>query len=487
MGITLCAIALGLSLITNGSAQGKAHVVLPGETLSHIAARYGVSVERLSQANGLSNVHKLSIGMQLRVPAALKPAAQKASPASGAKKNCAALKGDTDWSIAKRLGVSVQALHQANPGIDWRKLQIGQTLRIPGAHKQSIFAKALAAPSLAKPASAAPASGKAYAVRKGDNDWVIAARVGTTPSKLRAANPGVLWTKLQIGQTLRLPSGARFASLGGPDPRPVLSRHAYLARDAVNIRRSPNTNAAVVAKGNKGTYVSVLDRESGWYKLKFPRGTVGWVRGDMLQPISATRVAQLRRTATNRTTTRNPRSQPASGGKKTYVAYHPATGHAVVDSAIDLLGTRYRWAQASRSGTDCSGLTTQVYKQYGVKLPRRSREQAKVGMAVSKDELKPGDLVFFKTNRGSRINHVGIYMGDGKFVHASSSKGSVRVDRLDDGYYQRRYAAARRVKSSKPPAKKPKPKEEDADPKKEAEKSSVPPDGAPDPAGDGGG
>jgi len=86
-----------------------------------------------------------------------------------------------------------------------------------------------------------------------------------------------------------------------------------------------------------------------------------------------------------------------------------------------------------------------VLLSHGIKAPHSSRQLYKLGKPVSRDQLQPGDLVFFNTN-GRGISHVGIYIGDQKFVHASSAGGKVRVDPLDTGYYQRRYVGARRVR-----------------------------------------
>jgi hypothetical protein len=99
----------------------------------------------------------------------------------------------------------------------------------------------------------------------------------------------------------------------------------------------------------------------------------------------------------------------------------------------------------SRSGTDCSGFTSQVFRSLGVKLPRVSREQANVGVPVSGSQMKKGDLVFFRTSRGRRITHVGIYVGNGKFIHADTGAGHVAESSLSDGYYRNRFVTARRV------------------------------------------
>ncbi len=112
--------------------------------------------------------------------------------------------------------------------------------------------------------------------------------------------------------------------------------------------------------------------------------------------------------------------------------------------ARSYLGTPYVYGGASPDGFDCSGLVFHVYREVGVSLPRTAGAQASAGRHVNRTSLLPGDLVFFRT-RGTRISHVGIYVGEGRFVHAPSSGKTVRVDSLDDPWWLRRYAGARRV------------------------------------------
>ncbi len=108
-------------------------------------------------------------------------------------------------------------------------------------------------------------------------------------------------------------------------------------------------------------------------------------------------------------------------------------------------GTPYRWGGARRgSGVDCSAYTRAVMRSvYGVKLPRTSVEQFRVGLPVTRGRLRRGDLVFFNIN-GRGVSHVGIYLGGGKFTHASNSDG-VTIDKLSSPYYRKRYVGARRV------------------------------------------
>jgi cell wall-associated NlpC family hydrolase len=120
-----------------------------------------------------------------------------------------------------------------------------------------------------------------------------------------------------------------------------------------------------------------------------------------------------------------------------------ARGNEVVEVAEQYLGTPYRSGGTTSNGVDCSGLTVAVYREVGVKLPRSSDEQARVGEPVARDHLAPGDLIFFGSS--GNVSHVGIYKGDGEFIHASTSARSVRFDRLDTTYFRNRYLTARRV------------------------------------------
>lgn len=115
--------------------------------------------------------------------------------------------------------------------------------------------------------------------------------------------------------------------------------------------------------------------------------------------------------------------------------------------AKSLLGTPYAYGGTSPSGFDCSGFTSYVFGAFGIKLERVSTDQAKQGMEISKENLKPGDLVFFDTNGGhSVINHTGIFIGDGKFIHASSGTSScVIISDLTTGYYAGNFMTARRI------------------------------------------
>jgi cell wall-associated NlpC family hydrolase len=118
-------------------------------------------------------------------------------------------------------------------------------------------------------------------------------------------------------------------------------------------------------------------------------------------------------------------------------------GEELADFALRLRGLPYRYGGATRDGFDCSGLVFYTHRQFGVTVPRTSREQARAAREIKQSKLRRGDLVFFKI--GSRlVNHVGIYIGDRRFVHAPGAGKPVTVNSLDDEYYAQRFSSAGR-------------------------------------------
>jgi cell wall-associated NlpC family hydrolase len=116
----------------------------------------------------------------------------------------------------------------------------------------------------------------------------------------------------------------------------------------------------------------------------------------------------------------------------------------IVRTANQFIGIRYRWGgQASDTGFDCSGLTMVVYRLNGLELPRSSRQQWKTGRPVYPGQLSKGDLVFFATSGGKRVSHVGIYVGNNKFLHAPGSSRKIRISAMSNKYYKSRYLGAR--------------------------------------------
>lgn len=129
---------------------------------------------------------------------------------------------------------------------------------------------------------------------------------------------------------------------------------------------------------------------------------------------------------------RSPRPSPSEAGAR------------VADTALRLEGTPYRNGGSDKSGFDCSGLVQYVFARHGVKLPRSVRDQFQAGLAVPRQSLVAGDLVFFSTTAPG-ATHVGIIVRDDWFVHAPSGRGVVRTERLGADYWSRHYIGARRI------------------------------------------
>src|SRR3954463_1500982 len=139
----------------------------------------------------------------------------------------------------------------------------------------------------------------------------------------------------------------------------------------------------------------------------------------------------------------------SSGGARSFLSGMASKAGDVVVGALNMIGVRYRWGgNTPDSGLDCSGFVRYVFQDtLGMTLPRRAEEMSRVGEMVRVSELKPGDLVFFNTMRRT-FSHVGIYIGDNKFVHSPSTGSTIRVDDMDSGYWEKRFTGARRIETS---------------------------------------
>ena len=195
----------------------------------------------------------------------------------------------------------------------------------------------------------------------------------------------------------------------------------------LNLRKGPGTSYSVIRTLSKGTAVTVHSSSNGWSKISV-NGVEGYVSTSFLS-------------STNPSTSES--SSSSSSNSSTSVSVDK-----VLDFAHQQLGKPYVWGAQGPNGFDCSGFTYYVFKNAaGITLPRTSSAQSKYGTYVSKSNLKAGDLIFFDTvgpNNGA-VTHVGIYIGNGQFIHAASGQGKVVINNLNSTYYVNAYVNARRV------------------------------------------
>jgi len=129
---------------------------------------------------------------------------------------------------------------------------------------------------------------------------------------------------------------------------------------------------------------------------------------------------------------------------RVYQHYNPIN-IKIENTAKSLLGITYKYGGNGPYQYDCSGFTKYVFSRQGISIPRVSRDQAKVGQLVRWNQLQKGDLIFFDSSSSSRVSHVGIYLGFGKFIHASSSKKQITISNINGRYYKKHFQWGRRL------------------------------------------
>ncbi len=263
---------------------------------------------------------------------------------------------------------------------------------------------------------------------------------------------------------------------------PVTAEPALVRVALTSVHRAPSGGSERVTEVLLWDRVEVLERQSGWARVfvpeqyRTPRGYPGWIRSDHLvsgqrpdlssvtvrSPSAALKALPEpigKKLMTAYLGTRLPVAETREGWYRVHLPGQQATlwvaaeevaheepvaqGRSVVEAAASLHGTPYLWGGMTERGVDCSGLVYTTYRLHGYTLPRDADQQFEVGTPVAKQDLQPGDLVFFGAN-SSDITHVGIYRGDHEFVHASSRSG-VAAGSLLYGYYSGRFQGARRI------------------------------------------
>ena len=216
----------------------------------------------------------------------------------------------------------------------------------------------------------------------------------------------------------------------------------------VNMRTGPGTSYQAIGKSSEGDLAYIIGFNKQWYKVIWG-DEICYIRSDYL----TLQEAPYENRASSKsplffrrgTSTGTPVSVSALKQSSNYIPGSSAsTADKIIATAKQYIGVPYVWGGTSPKGFDCSGLVQYVFKAHGISLNRTAETQYKHGSYVSKNNLKPGDLVFFQNTYKAGISHVGIYIGNGQFIHASSSKG-VTISNLSSSYYTSHYYGARRI------------------------------------------
>lgn len=191
---------------------------------------------------------------------------------------------------------------------------------------------------------------------------------------------------------------------------------AIVNTDKLNVRTSPSTDASIWTQISKEERYSVVQQLDGWVQIELDGGDE---EGDDSAYIS---------TRDNNVEVRYALTEAIKFSPLEELANQQASRrNQIVNFAIKYVGNRYVWGGTSlTNGADCSGFVQSVMHNFGITLPRTSREQAKVGRAIKSSEMRPGDLIFYANSSGT-INHVAMYIGNGQIVHAASSKSGIKI------------------------------------------------------------
>ena len=298
-------------------------------------------------------------------------------------------KGDTLSAIAQKYHTTVTKMRKTNGLKKGEVLKLGRSLKVPKNTSSSNKKKKVV--KVTKRAHKKPTK---HVVKSGDTLSGIAHKNHTTIAKVRKANNLKKGQTLKLGKVLKIPNSS-YAKRTKKKTFKIAKvkkspQDKKLARALMNIK----SNKPAKSKGSKSQKI-VLDDI-------FFSGT--------------------------------------SNGKSANIT----------KLAKKKLGRKYVWGAVGQKNTfDCSGLTSYVCKKNGISIPRRAIAQSKHGKYVNRSDLKPGDLIFFDTSKKRKgyVNHVGIYLGNDKFIHASSAKKKVVITKLGKSFYSKRYKGARRVAS----------------------------------------
>ncbi len=310
--------------------------------------------------------------------------------------------GETLYTIAHANHTTIEEVKKANGLKKGERLKIGRVLKVP---TNTYFPNKKKSTKMAHKTIKKKTSHRfaKHSIKKGETLYAIAHKNHTTIAEVQKANGLKKGETLKIGRVLKVPTN---------------TYHVPKAKLAKTTHKNKKIKVAKIhKKGNKKLVASLSNLET--IPLK------------------------------KRTASKKKKNTSFSLGDLLFSTHssHSSKSSKITSLAKKKLGRRYVWGATGEKNTfDCSGFTTYVYKKNGIKLPRRAIAQSKYGKYIPRKKLQKGDLIFFDTSKHHRgyVNHVGIYLGNGKFIHASSAKKKVVITSLNKAFYSQRYKGARR-------------------------------------------
>lgn len=210
----------------------------------------------------------------------------------------------------------------------------------------------------------------------------------------------------------------------------------------VNLRKGPSTSTSMLDQLKSGEEVEIFGFNCGWYKVRY-ENQVGYIRSDLValleKPANNTGIAA---SSSNNGSSASSGSSSNSNGSSTSSSSSDR-GQEIATYAQQFVGYPYVYGGSSPSGFDCSGFMQYVFAQFGYSINRTATAQLANGTYVEYNDMRPGDIIYF--GYGSTASHVGMYIGNGQFVHAQNSSTGVVITSLSESWYANRYLCAHRI------------------------------------------
>ncbi|PKB15773.1 LysM peptidoglycan-binding domain-containing protein [Flavobacterium sp. 5] len=439
------------------------HTIVKGETISSIAQKYNVSIASIYKLNPKAK-KTLHLNQVLVIPnseSKKENSTESLVSEQTTEVTHEVLAKETLYGITKQFKTTKELLYKANPKLETEGLKIGQTIIVPSSLSQ----KEIVSLSNTKVEEVAEMPAPlTHQVKAKESLYVIAKEYGITLKELQNANPNIGKKGLSIGQVISIPSNGKLKeneavvdneSLKEKEV-PVAEIKATVPVVDINTSKEIKTDSesqtaeiihVVLTKETKygiakkyGITVADLEKQNPSIQQKLDVGAKLTIQ------VPNTTVEKV--IVKEEMTTVSQVEKPQDSISVRLPIANQDLIEKLIQEASDKIGTRYRSGGTTTAGFDCSGLMCSTFGAFDIKLPRSSIEQSSFGEKIDDENVQKGDLIFFRTNGRSHINHVGmvIEVGEGeiKFIHSSTHSGVI-VSSTKEPYYHKNFAQVNRV------------------------------------------